>query len=506
MIDVPSKIKTYYDALLAKKSIEVKYHNYYRKWLRYYLDFCKKYKFLHSNKESLPLFINKLNEKNQSQQQQKQAHHAVSLYYETLMFQRDVKGNEKPPFSKGGKESSGEIVQTGAKKDSVRERLVRGTSPTVSNNSTDSKSRTGASRFAFSDNRTVSESPAFSGKAVESESKREILIVKEEGLKTTHTSWKSAYDDLYAEIKTRHYSPKTLKSYRSWIVKFQAFTKSKDPELLSSSDVKEFISFLAVKRKVSASSQNQAFNALLFLYRHVIKKDFGQHNDIVRAKRKPCIPVVLSREEIDLILKHLSYPYDLVAKLLYGCGLRLSECMNLRINNFNFDNCVLTVHDGKGKKDRTVPLPEKIIPELKAHLERVINLHQKDLDEGYTGAFMFDLLEKKYKNSAKELIWQWFFPATKLTYVEKTKENRRYHLHETNVQKAIKKAVNGTKLLKRASAHTFRHSFASHLLQANYDIRTIQELLGHSDVRTTMIYTHTLKSQTKKEAKSPLDF
>jgi site-specific recombinase XerD len=164
------------------------------------------------------------------------------------------------------------------------------------------------------------------------------------------------------------------------------------------------------------------------------------------------------------------------------------------------------VHDGKGKKDRTVPLPEKIIPELEIHLKAVIELHQRDLDSGYAGTFLFDLLEKKYKNAAKELVWQWFFPAKTLTMVPETKEMKRYHLHESHVQKAIKKVVRQARIPKRASAHTFRHSFASHLLQANYDIRTIQELLGHSDVRTTMIYTHTIKSQTLKEAKSPLDF
>ena len=193
-------------------------------------------------------------------------------------------------------------------------------------------------------------------------------------------------------------------------------------------------------------------------------------------------------------------------KLLYGCGLRLFECLNLRIQNFNFDAGILTVHDGKGKKDRTVPLPQTILPELTDHLDHVKDLHQSDLDSGYAGAFMIGLLEKKYKNSAKELIWQWFFPAKTLTFVPDVKEYRRYYLHETHVQKAIRRAVLKSKLLKRVSAHTFRHSFATHLLQANYDIRTIQELLGHSDVRTTMIYTHTIKSLTVKEAKSPLDF
>ena len=228
--------------------------------------------------------------------------------------------------------------------------------------------------------------------------------------------------------------------------------------------------------------------------------------DIPRAKRKPYIPVVLSREEVDRIIAALSYPYDLIAKLLYGCGLRLSECLNLRVHNFNFDTSILTVHDGKGKKDRTVPIPETIVTELKTQLQSVIALHQEDLKAGYAGTFLPNLLEKKYKNAAKELIWQWFFSAKTLTFVADTREYRRYHLHDTHVQKAIKRAVKKAKILKRASAHTFRHSFASHLLQANYDIRTIQELLGHSDVRTTMIYTHTIRSRTIKEAKSPLDF
>jgi integrase len=179
--------------------------------------------------------------------------------------------------------------------------------------------------------------------------------------------------------------------------------------------------------------------------------------------------------------------------------------LNLRTQNFNFDHGILTVHDGKGKKDRSVPLPQRLMPNLKAHLERVKKLHDRDLAAAYSGAFMFDAIEKKYKNCAREFIWQWFFPAKTLTFVPEGKEYRRYHLHETHVQKAIKSAVNRAKICKRATAHTFRHSYASHLLQANYDIRTIQELLGHSDIRTTMIYTHTVQSVTLKEARSPLD-
>lgn len=216
--------------------------------------------------------------------------------------------------------------------------------------------------------------------------------------------------------------------------------------------------------------------------------------------------VVLSQEEIDAVLHHLSYPYSLVVKLLYGCGLRLFECMKLRVENFNFDAGILTVHDGKGQKDRAVPLPQSILQELKDQLERVKEIHQNDLASEYAGTFLDNRLEKKYKNAPKELVWQWFFPARVLTFVPEEKKMRRYHLHESHVQKAIKQAVGKAKLTKRASAHTFRHSFATHLLQANYDIRTIQQMLGHSDVRTTMIYTHCVPSKTVKEAKSPLDF
>lgn len=318
--------------------------------------------------------------------------------------------------------------------------------------------------------------------------------------------WIKVYSDLFAEIKVRHYSPKTLRSYSTWVRKFQAFTKTKKPSELNPSDVKDFIRFLAVQCRVSASSQNQAFNALLFLYRRVLKTDFGDQSDNVRARRTRYIPVVLSREGVDLIIGNLNYPYDLVVRLLYGCGLRLFECMKLRLHNFNLDAGILTVHDGKGKKDRTVPLPRSILLQIKNHITYVTELHQKDLDAGYAGAFVDGLLEKKYKNIGKDLIWQWFFPAKTLTLVPDEGKYRRYHLHETHVNKAIRRAVRKAKMFKRVSSHTFRHSLATHLLQANYDIRTIQEMLGHSDVRTTMIYTHTIKRQTVKEVKSLLDF
>jgi site-specific recombinase XerD len=285
------------------------------------------------------------------------------------------------------------------------------------------------------------------------------------------------FDQLVNGIKIRHYSPKTLKAYRGYIRQLQSFTKSKDYQKLSQQDVIDFLTFLAVEKQVSAASQNLAFNALLFLFKHVLKKEFGEIKGVVRAKRKPYIPVVLSRQEIDLIFDHLDDPVDLVAKLLYGCGLRLFECLKLRVQDFNFDNGIVTIHDGKGKKDRTVPLPQSIVLDLQKQLQKVVAIHEADLKAKFSG-----------------------------TFLPETKEYRRYHIHESVVSKAIKRAVFNARITKRATAHTLRHSFASHLLQANYDIRTIQELLGHSDVRTTMIYTHTVQSRTLKETKSPLDF
>lgn len=466
-MNVPQDIKIKFDTLLIDNKIEINEHHNFRKWLRYYLDFCTKYSFPHLNKESLSPFIKKLHEKKQSQNQQKQASHAIFLYY--TLLKTDSKVINKTVNEKNSKFVTGDSrnkSQFSVKKQQIPEKV-----PEHNQNSSQNIKN----------------------------------LSKSENQKKAK-SWNDALNELHALIKIKHYSPKTLKAYTHWVKKFQGFTRNKDIDALTSIDVKNFLEHLAIKVNVSASTQNQAFNALLFFYRHTINKDFGDQKDTLRAKRKAYIPVVLSREEVDLILENLSYPNNLIVKLLYGCGLRLFECLNLRVNNFNFDAGVLTVHNGKGKKDRTVPLPLIITPELKAHLERVKNLHQKDLDSKYDGAFMFDAIEKKYKNCSKELIWQWFFPAKKLTTVPETKEVKRYHFHESHVQVDIKVAVKKAKICKRVATHTFRHSFATHLLQANYDIRTIQELLGHSDVKTTMIYTHTIKSLTSKEAKSPLDF
>ena len=320
-----------------------------------------------------------------------------------------------------------------------------------------------------------------------------------------HPVWDGIVSKLADEIKTRHYSRNTLKHYANWTRKFESYLDHKDPTALSSDDVKRYLTYLAVNCKVSSSTQNQAFNALLFLYRHILRKDFGNHKDVPRAKKSTYVPVVLSRDEVHDVLSRLGRPYQLVAKLQYGCGLRCFEAVKVRVKDLNFDAGVLTIR-GKGGKSRTVPIPNRIVPELLAQLAFVKKLHTDDVAAGYAGVFLEDQLEKKYPSAAKEFPWQWFFPQESLTVVTATGEKRRYHVHDSRFQDALQHAVKKAHLSKRVTTHTLRHSFATHLLQANYDIRTIQTLLGHADVRTTMIYTHCVPSKTIKELKSPLDF
>lgn len=453
MIRVPSQLYSEYRTFIQAQGVKKGTEGLYLKWLRYYLDFCKKYGDSPGNKENLTPFLNKLRTKHQTDLQCNQAHHAVTLYYNLL---RDTQHGNSLPVAVH--------VQTLDAKPYIE--------PSVT--------------------RALQSAEPLSGSTA---------VPQEHG-----ADWTGVFTGLKNEISVRHYSTATLKTYSSWVRKFQAFTRSKDPSLLQVDDVKHFLTWLAVEEKVSASSQNQAFNALLFVFRHILGREFGKVDGVVRAKRKPYIPVVLSREEVQRIIDCLDGQYKLIVSLMYGCGLRISECLSLRVHNFNFDMKVLTIHDGKGKKDRTVPLPRSLLPDLEGQLERVGDLHGRDCLAMYDGVFLFNQLEKKYKNAAKELVWQWFFPARKLTNVTESGERRRYHVHKTVLQKALRKAVQKARIPKRVTSHTFRHSYASHLLQANYDIRTIQELLGHSDVRTTMIYTHTVKSTTKKDAKSPLDF
>jgi len=262
-------------------------------------------------------------------------------------------------------------------------------------------------------------------------------------------------------------------------------------------DAKRFLADLAVRRQVSASAQNQALNALLFLFRHVFTKELGDLSDTPRAKRSQSIPTVLSRQEVERLLAELREPYALLAMLMYGCGLRLSETASLRIQHFNVDTGMLAVQFGKGGKSRTVPLPHKIHGDIMRQLEKVRALHQEDLKKGYDGVLLPASFAKKAKSAARELVWQWFFPAQSLTLVEARRELRRSHVHASAIQRAIKVAARKAGIPKRVSPHTRRHSFATHLLQANFDIRQMQQMLGHSDVRTTMLDTHTITSDLK---------
>jgi integron integrase len=463
MIQIPAQLLCQYTTFIAHQGVVPQEQRSYVKWIRFYFDFYHKYNFRQCSDAGLSAFMEKLKEKKQSPKQIRQAHHAVTLYC-TSLYQ--AAGKLKNNHAQGPK----------------------GTTYLPAHN------RTGK---ICQENKELQNSATCS---------HEPDIAEKERLITSGADWTGVYKDLQNVIKIRHYSPSTLKTYTGWTRKFQAFTKSKDPHLLTVEDVKAFLTWLAVEKHVAAASQNQAFNALLFMFRHVLNKEFGKIDGIVRAKRKPYIPVVLSREEVDRIIALLKHPYRLIISLMYGCGLRISECLSLRVQNFNFDMKILTIHDGKGQKDRTVPLPDALMEALKAQLNRVIEQHERDCRAGFDGVFLPGRLEKKYRDASWELVWQWFFPAKGLTVVPETKERRRYHIHDSALQKALRAAVQKAKIPKRVTSHTFRHSFASHLLQANYDIRTIQELLGHSDVRTTMIYTHTVKSVTLKEAKSPLDF
>jgi integron integrase len=472
LYNVPADLLEKFSSFLEQKRVSSKEASFFLKWLRYFLDFCLKYRCHQTEKSTLDRFLKKLREKRQTAAQVEQASRTIRLYQEWISLTNAGERHDRSPFPQrtaSAASAAKDVNSAGKMRDFPPTRIF-----------------------------PKKDSPLSSAKAPIGE---KMGSGTESGF-----SWFKEFDGLTKEIQIRHYSPKTSRNYVFWLRKFQAFTRSKLPGSLSIEDVKRFLTFLAVKEQVSASTQNQAFNALLFFFRHILGKEFGNVDGVVRAKRKPHIPVVLSREEIESVLEKLPEPYDLAVKFMYGCGLRLFECLQLRIHCFNFSAGVLTVHDGKGKKDRTVPLPETIIPQIKQHIKNLHELHRQDMAAEFSGVFLPGSLGKKYPKAAREFSWQWVFPAIHLTRVPETGELRRFHIHETIVQRAIKEAVELSGIFKRASAHTFRHSFASHLLQANYDIRTIQELLGHSDVRTTMIYTHTVKSVTKKEAKSPLDF
>jgi integron integrase len=293
-------------------------------------------------------------------------------------------------------------------------------------------------------------------------------------------------------LEARHYSRRTRKIYTMWARRFIKFHDRRHPRDMGKPHVEAFLSALASERKVSAATQNQALSALLFLYKRVLGIQLPWLDQVTRAKQTRRLPVVLDPYEVDTVLSQLSGMYRLVGMLLYGSGLRLLEACQLRVKDIDFDQRIIVVREGKGSKDRVTVLPERLCGELREHLRRVKNLHRLDLRENAGWVEMPHALMHKYPRAGREWPWQWVFPARKIYVSERTQQRRRHHLHQTSMQRAMREAVLKSGIAKRATCHTFRHSFATHLLQNGADIRTVQELLGHSDVKTTMIYTHVL--------------
>lgn len=288
-----------------------------------------------------------------------------------------------------------------------------------------------------------------------------------------------------------HYSRKTEKSYIGWIVRYLRFYDYKvHPKDLGELDIQRFLTHLATEGNVAAATQRQALNAIVFLYKKVLKIELGDFSQFTRPKKPRRLPVVLSRDEVDLVMQGLSGVHWLVAMLLYGAGLRLNEALSLRIKDVDFDRKTVSVRDGKGGKDRVSVLPLSLSQSLQAHLVFVKQQHQRDIAAGFGTVYLPNALAKKYPNSATEWKWQYVFPASTISTDPRSNARRRHHLHDTTIQKAVRRAVRKSGITKQASCHTLRHSFATHLLEDGYDIRTIQELLGHKDVSTTMIYTH----------------
>jgi integron integrase len=311
-------------------------------------------------------------------------------------------------------------------------------------------------------------------------------------------------DQVRAAIRQRHFSPRTEQAYVGWIRRYVLFHDKRHPAEMGEQEVARFLSSLATAGRVSASTQNQALSALLFLYGEVLGRRLDWLQNVARAKRPIRLPVVLTRQEVESILERLTGVPWLMASLLYGAGLRLMECARLRVKDIDFERNEITVRDGKGRKDRVTLLPQSLRGPLQEHLRRVRALHQKDLARGRGRVALPGALTLKYPNADREWGWQWVFPATRFYYDRLTGLRHRHHLHESVLQRAVKDAARLAGLAKPASCHTLRHSFATHLLEGGYDIRTIQELLGHSDVSTTMIYTHVL-NRGGRGVRSPLD-
>jgi integron integrase len=315
---------------------------------------------------------------------------------------------------------------------------------------------------------------------------------------------RSLVEALRAQIRARHYSPSTEKAYVHWVRRFLTFHGERHPKEMGADEVTQFLTHLAMDEEVAAATQSQALSAILFLYRDVLDRQLPWMAEVVRAKASRKLPVVLSRDEVGRLLDAVEADYKLMAMLLYGTGMRLTECVSLRVKDVDLDRHQITVRSGKGNKDRVAILPERCRGPLKKQLDHVRELHARELKAGRGWVALPDALARKYPGAGRELAWQWVFPAQRTYYHAPSDRHRRHHIHQTALQRAVREAVVAAGIEKKAGCHTLRHSFATHLLEDHYDIRTVQSLLGHRDVRTTMIYTHVV-NKGWAGVRSPMD-
>jgi len=417
---------------------------YFLRWARDFVDFMPEKRLKARSAEDIKSFLTSLSQREGiASWQVRQAEHALRILYEIFL---PAYSPEKPVPTKPGKSLPAQKVE--AKAPCFRDRVLPG----------------------------------------EVERRFPLLV---ERLKT--------------EMRTRHYSYRTETSYLDWMRRFIAFHNYADPQGIDPAvAVKEYLEYLALKREVSASTQNQALNALVFFYGQVLRKAIGEMGEFARAKRPQRLPEVLTRDEVEGLLSGMEGVTKLMAGLLYGGGLRLMECVRLRVKDVDFARSQIMVRDGKGQKDRITMPPERFAALLKEHLGRVKAIFEQDLALGTADVYLWPALARKYPNAGKEWIWQYVFPSRSMAVDPRSGKTRRHHMDENLVQKAVKKAAAAAGVNKRVGCHTLRHSFATHLLEAHYDIRTVQELLGHANVATTMIYTHVL-NRPGLTVKSPAD-
>ena len=315
---------------------------------------------------------------------------------------------------------------------------------------------------------------------------------------------KKLMDQIRDAIRVKHYSTKTERAYGHWIRSYILFHKKRHPRDMGVPEIEAFLTYLAVDQKVAASTQNQALSAILFLYRVVLRFDIPETLNIVWAKRSRHVPTVLSKDEVARVIGLMSGTQQIMAKLMYGSGIRLNECIQLRVKDLDFEYKQIKIHNGKGEQSRRTLLPERLNPILEDHLKNIKAIHQRDLKRGFGYTYLPPALERKYPNANREWVWQYVFPSSIISLHKESGIRRRFHQSSSTLQKAVRRAAQKAGIAKRVTPHVFRHSFATHLLQAGYDIRTVQELLGHRSVKTTMIYTHVLNSGPLG-VRSPLD-